>query len=47
MTPFRKGRRPRKPRRGISRSGSRRIAWIRAVSPIRPEVPCRSQEAEE
>jgi len=40
-----KGKRPRKPRRGISRSGSRRIAWITTVSPIRPEAPCRRLEA--
>jgi len=36
-----KAHRPRKPRRGISRSGSRRIAWILTVSPIRREPICR------
>jgi hypothetical protein len=36
-----KGRRPRKPRHGVSRSGSRRIAWILTVSPIRREPICR------
>jgi hypothetical protein len=35
-----KGRRPRKPRRGVSRSGCRRIAWIVTISPIRQETPC-------
>jgi len=42
-----KAHRIRKPRRGISRSGSRRIAWILAVSPIRPEAPCRRLEVSE
>jgi hypothetical protein len=47
MTPPRKRRRPRKPRGGVSRSGCRRIDKILVWTPIRPEVPCRSQEAEE
>jgi hypothetical protein len=35
-----RGRRPRKPRGGVSRSGCRRIAWIMTISPIRGEIPC-------
>jgi hypothetical protein len=42
-----KGRRPRKPRRGVSRSGCRRIAWIVTVSPIRREPACRWEAGEE
>jgi hypothetical protein len=41
-----KGRRPRKPRRGVSRSGCRRIDWIMAISPIRRE-PAARQEGDE
>lgn len=41
-------KRPRKPRRGVSRSGCRRIDKILVWTPIRPEAPCRwQQEASE
>jgi len=45
MSP-RKGRKPRKPRRGVSRSGCRRIDRILVWSPHRPETPCRWEAVE-
>jgi hypothetical protein len=36
-----KGRRPRKPRRGVSRSGCRKIDRILIWNPIRSEAQCR------
>lgn len=41
-----KGKRPRKPRGGVSRSGCRRIAWIMTISPIR-RAPAARQEDDE
>lgn len=41
-----KGRRPRKPRRGVSRSGCHRIAKILVWSLTRPETLSRRQEEE-
>jgi hypothetical protein len=38
-----KNRKPRKPRRGVSRSGCRRIAKILIWTPTRPEAPCRQE----
>jgi hypothetical protein len=47
MTPSRKGRRPRKPRNGVSRSGCRKIDRILCWTPHRPEAaPCRWEDAE-
>jgi len=42
-----KGRRQRKPRRGVSRSGCRRITWIVTVSPVRLETSCRPEVLDE
>jgi hypothetical protein len=42
-----KGRRPRKPRHGVSRSGCRKIDRIVIWTPTRPEAPCRKQEVKE
>jgi hypothetical protein len=36
-----KGRRPHKPRRGVSRSGCRKIDRILIWTPTRPEALCR------
>lgn len=36
-----KGRRPRKPRHGVSRSGCRKIDRILVLAPIRREPACR------
>ena len=42
-----KGKRPRKPRRGISRSGCRRIDKILVGTPIRREPACRTEAGAE
>jgi hypothetical protein len=42
-----KARRIRKPRRGVSRSGCRRIAWIMTISPFRREPACRLEAGNE
>ena len=42
-----KAHRIRKPRRGVSRSGCRRIDKILVWTPIRPEAPCRRLEVSE
>ena len=42
-----KGKRPRKPRRGISRSGSRRIDKILTWYPFRREPACRQEAGNE
>lgn len=47
MMPFRKGRRPRKPRGGVSRSGCRRIDRILTWCPIRREPACRTEAGAE
>jgi hypothetical protein len=46
MTPFRKGRRPRKPRGGVSRSGCRRVDKILVWCPFRREPACRLEASE-
>jgi hypothetical protein len=47
MTPPRKGRRPRKPRGGVSRSGCRKVDRILVLSPIQRERACRWEAGEE
>lgn len=42
-----KGRRPRKPRGGVFRSGWRRITCNLTVSPIRREPACRWEAGDE
>lgn len=42
-----KGRRPRKPRHGVSRSGCRKIDRILVLAPIRRELTCRGEEGGE
>lgn len=42
-----KGRRPRKPRRGVSRSGCRKIDRILVWAPIRREPACRWEAGDE
>jgi hypothetical protein len=42
-----KGRRPRKPRHGVSRSGCRKIDRILVLAPIRREPACRWEAGEQ
>lgn len=42
-----KAHRPRKPRRGVSRSGCRRIDRILVWAPIRREPACRLEAGDE
>ena len=42
-----KGKRPRKPRGGISRSGCRKVDKILVLSPIRRELACRLEAGDE
>ena len=42
-----KGRRPRKPRRGVSRSGCQKIDRILTWYPIRRETTCWQEAGEE